>query len=187
MLNLPAEPGTTGYLLLVLGLAAGLSLLVFGRSRVAALLGVDDRVLTFLVTCSLAATLAGAPYTLWRVLEDIRATAPVTPEHAEYVGAETKLIDGELVRRIEAEIPPGETYYVRVAPDAYTEIRQSLALWLGYELVPRSQTRAPEEADWIVTWGAPPGELGLRAGAPRLVGRNRLSEREPVYLARAAS
>jgi hypothetical protein len=187
VLNLPPEPGTTGYVLLALGLAAGLCLLVFGRGRVAALLGVDDRVLTVIVTCSLAATVAGAPYTLWRVLEDIRATGPVTPEHAEYVGAETKLIDGELVRRIEAEIPRGETYYVRVSPDAYVEIRESLALWLGYELVPRSQTREPEAADWIVTWGAPPAELGLRAEAPRLMGRNRLSEREPVYLARAAS
>ena len=186
MLNLPPEPGTTGYVLIALGVAGGLSLLVLGRRRIAALLGVDDPVLTLLVAGSLAATIAGAPYTVWRVLEDIRATAEVTPEHAEYVGAETKLIDGELVRRIEAEIPRGETYYVRVAPDAYTEIRQSLPLWLGYELVPRSQAREPESADWVVTWGATPAELGLQAGPPRLVGRNRLSEREPVYLARAS-
>jgi hypothetical protein len=187
VLNLPPHPGTTGYVLLALGVAAGLALLVFGRQRVADLLAVDDRVLILVVTCFLAVTVAGVPYTLWRVLVDIRETAPVTPAHAEYVGAETKLIDGELVRRIEAEIPRGETYYVRVAPSAYSEIRTSLALWLGYELVPRSQTRTPEDADWIVTWGATPAELGLRAGAPRLVGRNRLSEREPVYLARSAS
>ena len=187
MLNLPPEPGMAGYVLLVLGVAAGLALLVFGRRRVADLLGTDDRLLVLVVTGALAVTLAGAPFTLRRVLVDIRETAPVTPEHAEYVGAETKLIDGELVRLVEAEIPPGDTYYVRVAPSAYSEIRESLALWLGYELVPRPQTREPEDADWIVTWGATPAELGVRAEEPELIGRNRLADREPVYLARAAS
>ena len=187
MLNLPPEPSVTGWVLLVLGAAAGLALLVFGRRRVADLLGTGDRLLVFVVTGALAAILAGAPFTLGRVVVDIRETAPLTPEHAEYVGAETKLIDGELVRRVESEIPAGDTYYVRVAPDAYSEIRESLALWLGYELVPRPQARDPEDADWIVTWGAPPARLGIRAGAPKLIGRNRLSAREPVYVAPAES
>jgi hypothetical protein len=183
VLNLPPEPGTTGYALLVLGLAGGLALLALGRGRAAR----EDRVVGWIVLGALAVTVAGAPYTLWRVLVDIRETAPLTPAHAEYVGAETKLIDGELVRRVEAQIPLGDTYYVRVAPDAYSEIRTSLALWLGYELMPRRQARQPEDADWIVTWGAPPAELGLDAGSPHLVGRNRLSEREPVYVARGTS
>lgn len=186
MLNLPPEPGTTGYVLLALGAAAGL-LLLLGRGRVAAELGDDDdRLLTLLVTGALAATVAGAPFTLWRVLVDIRETAPITPEHAEYVGAETKLIDGELVRLIEARIPADETYYVRVSPDAYSEIRESLPRWLGYELLPRRQTRRAREADWVVTWGATPVQLGLRSAPPRLIGRNRLSAREPVYLAERA-
>lgn len=184
MLNLPAEPGATGFALLFLGAAAGLALLLFGRRRIAGLLGVDDRALVLLVACALAGAAAGGPYGVWRVLADIRETAPLTPQHAEYVGAETKLIDGELVRRLEAEIPRRATYSVRVAPGAYEEIRTSLALWLGYELVPRPQARAVAEADWVVTWGATPDELGLRAGPPRLIGTNRLSDREPVYLAR---
>jgi hypothetical protein len=187
MLNLPPSPGAAGYALLALGVAAGLALLLFGRRRVADLLGTDDRVLVFVVTGALAVTLAGAPFTLRRVLVDIRETAPIRPEHAEYVGAETKLIDGELVRLVEARIPSGDTYYVRVAPDAYSEIRTSLALWLGYELVPRPQTREPGGADWIVTWGATPAELGLSAATPTLIGRNRLADREPVYLARGRS
>lgn len=186
MLNLPAEPGTTGYVLLTLGAAAALSLLAFGRRRVADLLGADDRVLATLVLGALAATVAGGPFVLWRVLVDIRETAPLTPEHAEYVGAETKLIDGELVRRVEARIARDETYAVRVAPESHGEIRESLALWLGFELVPRRQTRRAEAAEWLVTWGATPDELGLRAGAPRLVGRNRLADREPVYLTRTS-
>jgi len=44
---------------------------------------------------------------------------------------------------------------VRVSPDAHIEIRESLRLWLGYELLPRRQTRRAEAADWIVTWGPP--------------------------------
>ena len=186
MLNLPPEPGTTGFVLLALGAAAGVLLLALGRRHVSAELG-GDRLLTLLVTGVLAATVAGAPFTLWRVLVDIRETAPITPEHAEYVGAETKLIDGELVRQIETRIPAAETYYVRVSPDAYIEIRESLRLWLGYELLPRRQTRRARAADWIVTWGATTAQLGLRSGPPRLIGRNRLSTREPVYLAERGS
>jgi len=92
-----------------------------------------------------------------------------------------------VVRQIETRIPAGETYYVRVSPDAYIEIRESLRLWLGYELLPRRQTRRARAADWIVTWGATPARLGLRSGPPRLIGRNRLSAREPVYLAERGS
>jgi hypothetical protein len=187
VLNLPPAPGPTGYVLLALGAIAGVALLVLGRGPVARELGTGDRLLTFVVTAALAATVAGAPFTLWRVVVDIRETAPITPEHAQYVGAETKLIDGELVRRIEALIPDRATYYVGFSPGAYIEIRESLRLWLGYELLPRRQARSAVRADWIITWGAAPSELGLGIAAPRLVGRNRLADREPVYLAKSAS
>jgi hypothetical protein len=181
MLNLPPQPGVTGSLFLGLGAVAGLLLLAFGRRAVGAELG--DRLLTWVVTAALAITVAGAPFTLWRVVHDIRETAPVEPVHATYVGAETKLIDGEVVERIGTDIPDRDTYYVAVAPDAYFEIREGLGLWMGYALIPRPRVRDPREADWIVTWGATPAQLGLDAGAPRLIARNRLSEREPVYLA----
>lgn len=187
MLNLPSQPGTTGFLLLGLGAAAGLALLVFGRAHVRGRLAPDaGHSLTSIVTVGLAVSVASAPFTTWRVLEDIRRTAPITAEHARYVGAETKLIDGELVERIAALVPADQTYHVAVDPRAYVEIRESLALWMGYALVPRRQARAPESADWIVTWGATPSRLGLRAREPRLVGRNRLADDEPVYLARAS-
>jgi hypothetical protein len=171
--------------LLALGAVAGLLLVLLGRGRVAAQLG-GDRLLTWIVALLLGSTVAAAPFTLWRVVEDIRETGPVSAEHARYVGAETKLIDGELAERIGAPIANQATYFVAVAADAHSEIRESLALWLGYALVPRRRVREPEDADWIVTWGATPRALGLRAGEPRLVGRNRLVDREPVYLAPAA-
>jgi hypothetical protein len=181
VLNLPSEPGTTGLALLALGALLGLALVVAGRGRVGA-----DRAAGWLVLLALGATVAGAPYTLWRVSEDIRETWTVGPEHARYVGAETKLIDGELAARVGEELPRDATYYVAVAPAAFSEIRASLGPWLGYALVPRRQVREPADADWIVTWGATPDELGLRAGTPVLVGRNRLVAREPVYVAPAA-
>lgn len=180
MLNLPPQPGVTGSLFLGLGVVAGILLLVFGRGPIGAELG--DRALTWVVTAALAITVAGAPFTLWRVVHDIRETAPIEPVHATYVGAEAKLIDGEVVERIGADIPAGDTYYVAVAPDAYFEIREGLSLWMGYALIPRRQIRDPRDADWIVTWGATPAQLGLDAGTPRLVARNRLSEYEPIYL-----
>lgn len=171
--------------MLGLGAVAGILVLLLGRRPVGEQLGAaGHRALIWAVTGALGISVAGAPFTLWRVVEDIRETAPITAEHARYVGAETKLVDGELVLRIGASIPEGDSYYVAVAPDAFSEIRASLALWMGYALVPRRRLRDPREADWIVTWGATPAQLGLDAGRPRLVGRNRLVEYEPVYLAR---
>ena len=184
MLNLPPHPGTTGFLLLALGAGGGIAVLVLARGQVGKKLAAGgDRTLTWIVTAALAVSAAGAPFTLWRVVSDIRAMAPITAEHARYVGAETKLIDGELVERVAALIPESATYYVEVAPTAYSEIREALALWMGYALAPRRRTRSSRSADWIVTWGAPPARLGLRTAAPRLVGRNRLVEQEPVFVA----
>jgi hypothetical protein len=120
----------------------------------------DDRV---------GVTVAAAPFPLWRVFEDIRATAPITPEHARYVGAETKLIDGRRARP--GALARGVEYYVAVAPNAYEEIRTSLGAWMGYALAPRRRTTDPEDAGWIVTWGATPAELGVHAGRPKLVVR----------------
>ena len=140
MLNLPPEPGTTGAVLLAFGAVVGVLVVLLGRGRIARELGANG-VLVWVVALALGATLAAAPFTLWRVVEDIRETAPISAEHARYVGAETKLIDGELAERIGAQIPEDSTYYVAVAPDAYSEIRESLALWLGYALVPRRRVR----------------------------------------------
>lgn len=183
MLNLPSHPGAVGLALLVVGAVIGLLVLTLVR-------GPTERELRARLPAALLAgfvslTVAGAPFIVWRVFEDIRETAPVTPDHARFVGAETKLIDGELVERLAELIPRDATYYVAVAPDAYVEIRESLAHWAGYALVPRRQTSSPRGAEWIVTWGATPEQLGLHARDPQLVGRNRLVEREPVYVAAA--
>jgi len=188
MLNLPSQPGTAGLVMLVVGAFAGVFVIVVLRGRIAHQLGApSSEARPLLVTAALALTAAAAPYTLWRVTEDIRETAPITAAHARYVGAETKLVDGELVERIVELIPENATYAVAVAPGAYVEIRESLAQWLGYALLPRRQLRVAAVAEWIVAWGAPPATLGIRAVRPTLVGRNRLSEFEPVYLAEAPS
>lgn len=179
MLNLPPHPGTTGALLLLAGAIAGAVAAALAQRRADL---ADDRLTTLLVAGALGLTLAAAPFTVWRVLVDIRETAPISADHARYVGAETKLIDGELVERIGARIPEGASYHVATAPDAYEEIRASLDEWMGYALAPRPQTDDPRSAEWIVTWGAPPEQLGLPTGRTRLVGRNRLVDREPVYL-----
>jgi hypothetical protein len=183
MLNLPPQPGFAGALMLGLGAVAGILFLLLGPGLVREqLAAAGGSAVAWTVAGALAIMVGGAPYTVWRVVEDIRRTSPIAPEHARYVGAETKLADGELVERIGTSIPERETYYVAVAPDAYFELQASLALWMGYALIPRRQVRDPADADWIVTWGATPAQLRLVADRPRLVGRNRLFEHEPVYL-----
>jgi hypothetical protein len=186
MLNLPPSPGPVGVVLLALGAGLGLVVLVGLRARLAGELGWrSGAVESWLVAAVVAVSVAGAPFTLWRVGVDIRETSRFSATHKRYVGAETKLVDGELAERVGALIPPGDTYFVAVAPDAHSEIRESLALWLGYAFVPRRRVRTEAEADWVVTWGATPAELDLATAPPTLVGRNRLVEREPVYVAAA--
>jgi hypothetical protein len=173
--------------MLVCGALAGLLVFVLWRDRIARELDAapTDRAVPWLVTGLLSLTIAAAPFTLWRVAVDIRETSPITAEHARFVGAETKLIDGELVEDIAEILPADATYFVVIAPDAYSEIRSSLARWLGYALVPRRQVSTAREADWIVVWGGEPAAFGIRATRSRLVGRNRLVEEEPVYLVQA--
>jgi hypothetical protein len=189
MLNLPSQPGTTGLVMLVCGTFAGLLVLVLWRDRVAEELNAapTDRGVPWLVTALFSLTIAVAPFTLWRVAVDIRETSPITAEHARFVGAETKLIDGELVEEIAGLLPQDATYSVAVAPGAYLEIRESLAHWLGYALIPRRQVRDARAGGWIVVWGATPADLGIRAHKTRLIGRNRLSDEEPVYIAEPRS
>jgi hypothetical protein len=184
MLNLPSQPGTTGFVLLVLGAAVGVVVLVWLRDRVIRELASvsTPRAVPWLVAGSLAVTTAAAPFIMWRVAVDIEETGPVPAEHARFVGAETKLIDGELVEQLGGLLPEHATYAVAVAPDAYSEIRESLAQWLGYALIPRRQVRDARAAEWVVVWGGTPAALGVRALRSRLVGRNRLVDEEPVYL-----
>src|SRR5687768_4344862 len=138
MLNLPSSPGSVGVVLLALGAGFGLAVLVGLRARLAGELGWRSGALeSWLVAAVVAVSVAGAPFTLWRVGVDIRETSRFSATHKRYVGAETKLVDGELAERVGALIPPGDTYYVAVAPDAHSEIRESLAFWLGYAFVPR--------------------------------------------------
>jgi hypothetical protein len=185
MLNLPSQPGTTGLILLACGVALGLVVFALLRDRVVGELAFvsTQRAVPWLVTGSLALTTAAAPFVIWRVAVDIRETGPVPAEHARFVGAETKLIDGELVEQIAGLLPADATYAVAVAPDAYLEIRESLAHWLGYALIPRRQVPDPRAAEWVVVWGGSPAALGIRAVRSRLVGRNRLVNQEPVYVA----
>jgi hypothetical protein len=189
MLNLPSQPGAAGFVMLVTGAVAGLLVLALLHKRIAEQLGSErgEQSVTWLLTALLAATVAAGPFTLWRVIQDIRETAPITAEHAAFVGAETKLIDGELVEQIAGRIPEDASYGVVVAPQAYVEIRTSLAHWLGYALIPRRQVRLPREAEWVVVWGAPPARLGVHAVRTYLVGKNRLYKNEPVYVAELPS
>ena len=104
----------------------------------------------------------------------------------EYVGAETKLIDGEVVERIGAD-DPGRGDVLRCRrPGCVLRDPRGLGLWLGYALVPRRPDTRSAGGGLDRHVGGDPRRARPRAGTPRLVGRNRLSEREPVYLSRAA-
>ena len=182
MLNLPPQPGRSrGRSCSALGAVAGL-----GSSRS---LGRADRL----------AELAPAAVVAWVVTAALwRSRSPGAPVHDSGASSTTSArrrrsrADARALRRRRDEAdrrgarradrrphPERDTYYVAVAPDAYFEIRESLALWMGYALVPRRRVRDAREADWIVAWGATPAQLESRRG------RSAARRPEPALRARA--
>jgi hypothetical protein len=162
VLGLPAEPGAVGAIMVVLGLVAAAALVLFGRRRIAAEVGAPLRSAVALATlATLATTVAAAPFVLWRVVEDIRYTSRLTTVQAEEIGADMNGLDEQVFERVRAMVPSDATYAIAVDPDLHWRQREALPKWAGFSLLPRVRVDDPARADWIVSWGVPPAELGV--------------------------
>ena len=83
-------------------------------------------------------------------------------------GARTDFIDW--VRR---RMRRGDTYHLLRIPGAQpAAIRSAIFQWSTYQLTPHLLVRRPQDADWLILYGRPPG-IGYPAalfGAPRRFG-----------------
>lgn len=183
---MPAEPGAVGAIMLALGLVAAGALVLFGRRRIAAELGLPLRSAVSLATiATLAATVGYGPFVLWRVVEDIRYTSPLTARQAEEIGADMNFIDERMLDRVRAVVPPDATYALEAGPSVHERSREALNAWVAFSLLPRVRVEDADRAEWIVTWGRPVSGLGVPvADEIVLVSRD---ERPPWYVARVVS
>lgn len=171
--------------MLAVGLLAAAALVVFGRGRVAAELGVPPLSVVSLATLvTLASTVAAGPFVLWRVVEDIRYTSRLTSEQAERVPADVNGIDEEVLERVRTIVPPDATYAI-AAGRAVADRERPLRTWSTLSLLPRIPVSDPEDAEWVVTWGLPPSRLGVDVADERVI----VAPDEPPnwYVARVVS
>lgn len=145
-------------------------------------LGAAALAVVLLAFCS---ALAVVPYSAWRIAEDIDHTSSLSRSEAETTGASLNSLSPGVFDELRRAIPPGDSYFVDVAPDIGSPPSDAFPEWSASALLPRLPVRSPERADWIVTWGIPPDSYDVPLARVRVVAP--ASERLPeAYLARVA-
>ena len=188
MLALPAGSGRTAVLLLALGAVLGLAVFAVGWRRLRPHF-FDDRLGALavgLALVGLSSALAVVPYDAWRVAEDIGQTSSLSRSEAETTGASLNSLKPQVFQELRRAIPPGDSYYVDATTRIASPPRDAFLEWSATALLPRLPAPSPERADWIVTWGIPPGRYDIQLRSVRVLAR--ASARTPrTYLARVAS
>jgi hypothetical protein len=188
VLALPNEVGGAEIALLVAGALLGLAAAWVVRRRLLALLPVAPaRAPVALVAAAALATAVGlAPFTAWRVAQDIRYTSGISRPVAERIGAYENYLDGSAFDDIAAAVPPRATYYVTADEGIEPErARSAFSVWAYTALLPRRAVARPDEAGWLVTWGVHPSELGVPVDDVRRVRESKYGF-PPAWLARVA-
>ena len=159
MLALPSEPGTIGLVLLGVGAVTGL----IAGIAVARVLASHARIgVAAAVGTMIAAAVASAPFTSWRLVQDIRYTARIDGSTAERIGAYENYLDATIFDELLARIPSSDRYYVRVSDTVRPEsAAYAFHVWGLTWLLPRRAVTDPEDADWLVTWGVDPYDVGV--------------------------
>jgi hypothetical protein len=181
MLGLPASPGLAGAVLLVLGalIGAAAGLLVLRRQPVA------PAALGGLVALVAAVTVAAAPYTLWRISEDVRYTSGLNDDDRAGAGPIQTFLQPYLLDPAVPLIPEEARYFTAVSDEIRREARQGFRPLAMNVLFPRVSVERPAQADWIVAWGVDPRGLGVAVSDVTRV-REAQAGYPPVWVARVA-
>ena len=171
--------GPESLLLASLGAVLGAMLVAhFGRWSSA-----RARVAGAIAAALAASSLAVAPVTAWAVISDLRSAQRLSARDAERSGPEGYGFDTSVTDRLATLIPVEDTYAIvssdRIEPNRALVFR----LWSLRALLPRVALTDPASADWVVTWGVPPSDLGVPVADVRVLELRGASD-PPVYVAR---
>lgn len=128
---------------------------------------------TLVAACLLASVLVSAPFTAWAFVGDVRAARGFSTFDAARVGAESNGIDTRVIDRIARRIPEHASYAIVLAPGADPDVTAVFRIWTLTVLLPRVAVADSRKAEWIVTFGASPAQLGVPASGVRRVRSNR--------------
>ena len=94
---------------------------------------------------------------LWdaaKAFDDAHAANKAVPKEAAAVAGGVAVgVNVAFVEWARRQIPEGDSYYL--VPDA-ARANEAVYQWLTYQMFPRLVTERPEEADWLVIYGADP-------------------------------
>lgn len=114
------------------------------------------------------AAIVYAPIDLLHVWRDVRnAHAQPRAARVDLPAASVGVEEPAAVARAAAVIPAAATYGVVTGPAARVRGPQSLdyvKFWAAFTLLPRRQTARPEDAQWLLGYGADLRSLSLRVG-----------------------
>ena len=171
--------GPESLLLASLGAVLGAVLVArFGRWS-----SVPARVAGAIAAALAASSLAVAPVTAWAVISDIRSAQRLSAREAERSGPEGYGFDTSVTDRLAALIPAEDTYAIVSSDQGESDRDLVFRLWSLTALLPRVALTDPASADWVVTWGVPPSDLGVPVADVRALELRGASD-PPVYVAR---
>jgi hypothetical protein len=130
-----------------------------------------------------ASALAVAPVTAWMIVSDLRAAKELSTREAERIGPEEYGLDTSLIDRVADVIPSGATYDVAFSGRLDPQRTSVFRVWSLAALLPRRAVSDPSSADWIISWGVPPSELGVPVTEVRVIEPAAKSD-PPVYVGR---
>ena len=145
-----------------------------------------DEVPAFLVVLAVVGVLATAPFTTWRVVEDIAYTSGLSRAEAEGAGASYNSVDPLVFEKLRRSVPAADTYYIEAAAGIQPPARDAFLEWSATVLLPRLPVTDPERADWIVAWGVHPSAVDVDVAEVRIL-HPPYASFPATYLARVAS
>ena len=124
---------------------------------------------TLVAASLLASVLASAPFTARDVFNDARAARDSTAFAADRVGPESNGIDTTVIDRVARLIPRHATYALVFAPGLDPGITGVFRAWALPVLLPRVAVARTADPEWVVSFAAPPGQLGVSARSVHLI------------------
>jgi hypothetical protein len=194
VLAVPGEPGRTGSALLALGVVLAFAALPFAQRAIRRAISPDQlepgaqkrEPPALVVVIAIVSVLATAPFTIWRVIEDIGYTSGLSRTEAEAAGASYNSLEPIVFEELRRTVPPNETYYVDAADAIEARARDAFLEWSATVLLPRLPVAEPDRADWIIGWGIHPRTIGVRVTDVRVV-HPPYASFPATYVARVAS
>ncbi len=155
MIGVPGSPGAIGWLLLVLGVLAGVTVARPAWRRLS-----GGGLVVDLALCSVLVTAAVAPYLVWRFVQDLRYTTGLDAYSARAAGPIEVYLPGYLADGAGHYVPRGATYAVVVGNRVpWSQAKAAFPALVQQGLFPRRSVATPGAADYVVTWGIKPAAV----------------------------